>query len=93
MELFEKLFTPEMQDRAVRCTNARAAMLGKLLKFAENPDLLEHADPAFREALERPAWIKANQSCPPKSICEWKKEVRDTGVVRGARSLLQVPEA
>ena len=77
MELFEKFFTPEMQDRAVRCTNARAAMLGKLLKFAENPDLLEHVDPAFREALERPAWIKANQSWPPKSIGEWKDINRD----------------
>ena len=77
MELFEMFFTPEMQDRTVRCTKARAGMLGKLLKFAENPDLLEHVDPAFREALERPAWIKASQSWPPKSIGEWRDIDRD----------------
>ena len=67
MELFEKLFTPEMKDRAVRCTNARAAMLCKLIKFAQNLDLLEHADPTFQEALARPAWIKANNPAPPRA--------------------------
>ena len=72
MELFELFFTPEMQDRTVRCTNARAAMLGKLLKLRRIPISSSTRIPRSERHWNGPRGSKRTNLGPPRASASGK---------------------
>jgi hypothetical protein len=67
LQLFEKFITPEMQARICAATNSRADRYKTILLLANS------SYSSVQAALEKPPWVKDNQTWPPKFMQKWKE--------------------